>query len=50
MQTDKVRSLGIVKGWAPATRDVTSTWDLDFNDLGAKIAQHGGAERASERV
>ena len=50
MQTDKVRGLGLVKGGTPATGDVTSTWDLDFDDLGTKIAQHGGAERASEGV
>ena len=50
MQTDKVRSLGMIKRRIPTTGDVAGTWDLDFDDLGAKITEHSGTERARERV
>jgi len=38
----------MIKGWAPAPGDVTRARDLDFDDLGAKIAEHGRAEGAGE--
>ena len=50
MQTDKVRCLHIIKRRTPTTGDVAGTWDLDFDNLGAKITKHGRAERASERM
>jgi hypothetical protein len=38
----------MIKGWSRAPGDVTRARDLDFDHLGAKIAEHGGAEGAGE--
>ena len=51
VQTDKVRGLYYKRG-TPATGDVTGPWDLDFDDLDAKIAsmvEQKGPARAINR-
>src|SRR5262249_17809386 len=50
VQADKVGRFSVVKGRSPGTGDVTRAGHFNFDHLGTEIAQHGGAEGASQSM